>query len=161
MGIRFNRRIRILPGARLTFSKGIIGTALAVTAMVVALGASADDPPVQTDTPAQAEPQRPATVTQPVDPRPIYTAANTPDCNAYYPKEARKAGIQGSTVLLVLVGTNGRVSHVKVESSSGSDLLDVQAAACVIRQGRFEPGKKDGQPVVTWQRMKWTWKLTP
>jgi len=64
-----------------------------------------------------------------------------------YSEEARKAKYQGTVVLYVTVGTDGRVSAVRVLKSLGLG-LDEQAIACV-KQWVFEPGSKNGQPVVT------------
>jgi TonB family protein len=224
MGFRFNRRIRILPGLRLNFSKGgvsmsiggrgawltfgkrgvgttvgIPGTGLsdtstsgthchgapqadseqptppgsavrgwlwlalivAVVAMVAASAAHADEVTALTETtPPASMPSHGEE--QPLEHPSVYTKENTPDCRPpYYPKEARRAGVEGTTVLLVLVDARGRASQIKIESSSGSEFLDIRAAGCMIRQGKFKPATTNGQPVETWQRIKWNWKLAP
>jgi len=62
-----------------------------------------------------------------------------------YSEEARKAKFQGTVILWVLVGADGRVHETKVSRSLGMG-LDEKAVASV-RTWRFEPARKDGQPV--------------
>lgn len=82
------------------------------------------------------------------------------DCESFYPAEARRAGQEGLVGLLVAVGDNGRLTGIKVETSSGIASLDVAAAACVAAHGEFEPTVVDGRPVASWQRLRWRWVLT-
>jgi len=81
-------------------------------------------------------------------------------CGSFYPTSSRRLGEEGSVVLQVLIGDDGKLQGVTVESSSGFPALDVAAAACVGALGEFEPVRVDGQPRAAWQRMKWTWRLT-
>jgi TonB family protein len=81
-------------------------------------------------------------------------------CGPFYPDAARRAGEQGSVVLLVHLSDAGRVIGLLLESSSGFPALDVAAAACVGANGEFEPLQINGAAVPSWQRMKWTWRLT-
>jgi protein TonB len=81
-------------------------------------------------------------------------------CGAYYPSASRRLSEEGSVVLLVFVAPNGKVSETKVETSSGFQRLDEAAEKCVKAQGRFEPQKVGNEAVGSWQRMKWTWRLT-
>jgi protein TonB len=60
--------------------------------------------------------------------------------NLRFPDEAKRRGIGGSLLLDVKVGTNGRVSTIKIARSSGHRLLDNEAVAAV-RAWRFEPAK--------------------
>ena len=62
-----------------------------------------------------------------------------------YTEEARKAGIRGTVVLWVLVEPDGCPSAVRVARPLGAG-LDEQAIAAV-RCWKYEPAKKDGQPV--------------
>jgi TonB family protein len=62
-----------------------------------------------------------------------------------YSEEARKAKFQGTVVLWVLVGADGRVQETRVYRSLGMG-LDERAIAAV-KTWRFDPAKKDGQPV--------------
>jgi periplasmic protein TonB len=81
-------------------------------------------------------------------------------CSSYYPSASRRLSEEGSVVLLVYIAPNGRVSETKVETSSGIGRLDEAAEKCVKAQGRFEPQRVGSEPVGSWQRMKWTWRLT-
>ena len=80
-------------------------------------------------------------------------------CQAYYPAAAKRAGEQGSVVVLIFVAANGRVTDSRVESSSGVPRLDDAAIRCVTREGRFEPQRNGSAAVGSWQRMKYTWRL--
>jgi len=59
-----------------------------------------------------------------------------------FSEEARKAKYQGTVVLWVVVGTDGRTHDLRVVRSLGLGLDEKAIAA--IRQWRFEPGRKDG-----------------
>lgn len=72
-------------------------------------------------------------------PRIIY--APEPD----FSEEARKAKYQGTVVLWLVVGADGRPHDVRVQSSLGMGLDEKAIEA--IRQWKFEPGRKDGVPV--------------
>ena len=72
-------------------------------------------------------------------PRAIYS----PDPE--YSEEARKAKYQGTVVLWVVVGTDGRVHDVRIARSLGMG-LDEKAIESV-RTWRFEPAHMNGQPV--------------
>ncbi|MGJ8696135.1 MAG: energy transducer TonB [Verrucomicrobiaceae bacterium] len=64
-----------------------------------------------------------------------------------YPRSAIRAGHQGTTVLSITVGTNGRVTSVRISKSSGHTTLD-NAAVSAARSWRFHPAKNGlGQPV--------------
>jgi TonB family protein len=62
-----------------------------------------------------------------------------------YSEEARKAKYQGVVVLWIVVGPDGRTHDVKVQRSLGLGLDEKAIEA--VRQWRFEPARKDGQPV--------------
>lgn len=62
-----------------------------------------------------------------------------------YSEEARKAKYQGTVVLWCIVGPDGRVRDVKVQRSLGLGLDEKAIEA--VRQWKFEPARKDGQPV--------------
>ncbi len=67
------------------------------------------------------------------------------DPDPEYSEEARKAKYQGTVVLWVIVGPDGKVRDVRVARSLGMGLDEKAIEA--VRQWRFEPAKKDGQPV--------------
>ena len=55
-----------------------------------------------------------------------------------YPLSARKAGHQGTTILRITIGTNGRVTSARIKESSGHTSLD-RAALSVVRYWNFSP----------------------
>jgi periplasmic protein TonB len=61
--------------------------------------------------------------------------------------QAQKAGIQGPVLAYVLIGTDGLVHHARVVNGLGYG-LDAKAMEAVA-QWRFNPGKKNGVPVIT------------
>jgi periplasmic protein TonB len=72
-------------------------------------------------------------------PRAIY--APDPD----YSEEARKAKYQGTVILWVIVGIDGRPRDIRVMRSVGMGLE--QKAIEAVRIWKFDPGRKDGHPV--------------
>ncbi len=62
-----------------------------------------------------------------------------------YSEEARKAKYQGTVVLWVVVGPDGRPRDVRVQRSLGLGLDEKAMEA--VRTWKFEPARKDGQPV--------------
>ena len=66
-----------------------------------------------------------------------------------YPESARRAGVQGTTLLRIHIETDGRVSDVSVARSAGHQALD-EAAAEAVRRWRFEPALNAAGPVSMW-----------
>lgn len=62
-----------------------------------------------------------------------------------YSEEARKAKYQGTVVLWVVVGPDGRVHDIKVSRGLGMGLDEKAIEA--VRQWKFEPARKDNQAV--------------
>lgn len=62
-----------------------------------------------------------------------------------YSEEARKAKWQGTVVLWVIVSPDGRTRDIKVQRSLGLGLDEKAVEA--VRSWKFDPAKKDGQPV--------------
>ena len=56
------------------------------------------------------------------------------------------AGLEAQVVLRVRVDEQGRVSDVRISKSSGDNNLDA-AAEWIGEQMRFEPARRDGEPV--------------
>jgi TonB family protein len=84
-------------------------------------------------------------------PRAIY------DPNPEYSEEARKAKHQGSVVLWVIVGADGRPRDIKVARSLGMGLD--QKAIEAVRRWRFEPAMKDGRPVAVQVNIEVSFRL--
>lgn len=72
-------------------------------------------------------------------PRVLYA----PDPN--YSEEARKAKYQGTVVLWVIVGPDGRVRDVRVQRTLGMGLDEKAIEA--VRTWKFDPARRNGQPV--------------
>ena len=62
-----------------------------------------------------------------------------------YSEEARKAKYQGTVVLWVIVGPDGHPHDIRVQRSVGMGLDEKAIEA--VRTWKFEPARKDGQPV--------------
>ncbi len=76
-----------------------------------------------------------------------------------YPAASRRLGEQGTSVIEVLVGVDGRVLDAKLLQSSGYDRLDQAALAGVKADYHFIPGTVDGKPQPMWFTFKFNWKL--
>ncbi len=83
-----------------------------------------------------------------VDSRP--QALNRPRPN--YTEEARKNKIQGVVRVRALIGADGGVKQVRV-SSGLSDGLN-EEAILAVKQMRFKPATKNGQPVAYWVNLE-------
>ena len=70
-------------------------------------------------------------------------ALDTPDPE--YSEEARKAKYQGTCVLWLIVGSDGKPRDVKVARALGMGLDEKAIEA--VRNWRFQPAMKDGHPV--------------
>jgi periplasmic protein TonB len=84
-------------------------------------------------------------------PRPIYS----PDPD--YSEEARKAKYQGTVVLWVIVGTDGRPHDIRVYRTLGMGLDEKAIEA--IRTWRFAPARKDGVPVAVQVNIEVSFRL--
>lgn len=74
-----------------------------------------------------------------------------------YSEEARVARLRGSVLLTLEVGVDGQPRNLRVRKSLGLG-LDESAAASVSRW-RFEPGTKDGKPVVVATNIEVSFRL--
>jgi len=72
-----------------------------------------------------------------------YTSAPPPA----YPRDALRRGAEGTVLLRVLVGIDGRPLEVAIGESSGHRDLDAAARRHVLARWRFRPAHRDGQPV--------------
>lgn len=62
-----------------------------------------------------------------------------------YPLELACAGISGTTVLVVTIGTEGKPTHVQLSQSSGNERLD-KSAMERVPSWRFNPPTSNGKP---------------
>ncbi len=75
-----------------------------------------------------------------------------------YPEQARKAGVEGTAMVEVLVGADGAVLGCTLATSSGNGFLDT-AAVGAARSSNFVPGTKDGRPVEMKVKVPFRFKL--
>jgi protein TonB len=64
----------------------------------------------------------------------------------HYPMESRRRHEEGTVVLRLVIGTDGRVRQISVAQSSGFERLD-RAALHAVRDWRWQPMMTDGRPV--------------
>lgn len=72
---------------------------------------------------------------------PRVTYSPTPE----YSEKARKAKYQGTCVLWLIVGADGNPHDIKVTQGLGKGLDEKAIEA--VKKWKFEPAKKDGEPV--------------
>jgi protein TonB len=68
-----------------------------------------------------------------------------------YPAELRKARVEGTVTLALLVGKDGTVEEARVENSSRSEFE--QPALEAVRRWRFRPGTKEGNAAKAFVRI--------
>jgi protein TonB len=66
-----------------------------------------------------------------------------------YPESARRAGIEGTSLLRFEITEGGMVSRITVEKSAGHEELD-RAAIAAVQKWRFEPARRGPQAVAVW-----------
>jgi protein TonB len=66
-------------------------------------------------------------------------------CVGKYTDEAKRAAIEGTVILDLIVSETGRVRDIRVVSGLGHGLTE--AAIAALKECHFSPGEKDGQPV--------------
>lgn len=119
----------------------------------------------------QPPPPSPDTITRTSpDPKPRETIAHRPtrtppQINAgkncpepEYPSLSLRLGERGTVVLQFLIGVSGRVRDSKVVQSSGHPRLD-EAARRSLSRCHFVPGTEDGQPIQSWAKLQYTWRI--
>jgi TonB family protein len=111
-------------------------TVLGAAVLLLACGSQPATTPTATEVPPKAE-----SLVQPA-----------------YPEEARKAGIEGTAVVEVTIGTDGTVLGCSLATSSGNVLMDA-AAVAAAQASKFAPGTKGGKPVATKVRVPIRFKL--
>jgi protein TonB len=84
-----------------------------------------------------------------LDAEPDYRADYLNNPRPPYPLVARRMGYQGKVVLNVEVLAEGRAGEVKLQTSSGYDILD-KAALQTVKTWKFSPATRFGQPVTQW-----------
>ncbi|MDE0032710.1 MAG: energy transducer TonB [Deltaproteobacteria bacterium] len=75
-----------------------------------------------------------------------------------YPRKARRAGWEGTTVLKVLVNVDGAPGRVTVDRTSGFDILD-SAAVKAVEHWRFHPARRGADAESSWVRVPVAFRL--
>lgn len=65
-----------------------------------------------------------------------------------YPRDAERAGVEGTVMILASVDAGGDVTDVKIDKRSGSVILD-RAAMKEVRNWHFQPATQDGKAVAS------------
>ena len=69
------------------------------------------------------------------------------DSGQFYPEEARRQGIEGEALVLLVIDTNGNVAAARIEESSGYRILD-DAALSAVRSLRSLPADAPQQSLL-------------
>ncbi len=80
-------------------------------------------------------------------------------CQPVYPRQSRLLGEQGTVVLFVEIGADGRPGAIVVTKSSGHTRLDA-AAVQALRKATFVPARRRGEPVPSVKRIAIAFRLT-
>jgi periplasmic protein TonB len=75
-----------------------------------------------------------------------------------YPRMSFRLGEEGTSVIRVLIGPDGRAQDAQIASSSGYTRLD-QAAEATARSWRYVPGKRGGVPEAMWVNVPIKWEI--
>src|SRR5262245_59362614 len=108
----------------MTRRNAVTHAALALT--VLAAGAAAQEPPRDTD----------------IYTEPVWLVRINPD----YPRGAAAAGREGWATLSFVVTRDGEVVEALIEQSSGDEDI-AQAALEAVRKWRYNPARRNGEPV--------------
>jgi len=76
----------------------------------------------------------------------------------YYPAASKLRGEQGSCIVKLTVGTDGRVRDAEIKISSGLKGLD-EACLKALRFERFLPATQDGKPIISTIELPINWRL--
>jgi len=85
-----------------------------------------------------------------------YNATTQPQ----YPAEAVKNHEQGTVLLTVLVGTDGKVQTMKVDPATQASPALVKAASDAVSQWHFHPAMKNGKPVAGYTKVPMKFAMT-
>jgi protein TonB len=134
----FGRAAELTPGEPGAFGLGGTGTAVGVGPFGTEKEGSGTS---VVESPAPAPPSHPPKPRGPSRPPRVLNWTDPP-----YPEQARQQGIEGTAVLKLTVGADGRPGNAVVVRSSGNTALD-QAALAHVKRARFSPALKDGKAV--------------
>lgn len=94
----------------------------------------------------------PAKTAEPTTQLPSADAAGLNNKAPVYPMLSRKRKEQGTVWLLLLVSKDGVVTELKLKKTSGFARLD-QAALQAVKKWKFQPARKQGQPIDYWYEL--------
>ncbi len=114
---------------------------------------AAGKPPAMASQTAQQQEEKPPVDMQAVDVEPKLIKAGTP----VYPKEAAKAGQEGTVWVKVWVTAKGEPKEVEVLKSENP--VFNQSALDAAKQYRFTPAEIKGKPVAVWVTIPFKFKL--
>ena len=123
------------------------------------------EPVAETTTITNTTNQRPVAPPPPVVKQDVIVPPRTnprrPNTGAedIYPAMSRRLGEEGTTVLLLTVTEDGKVSEAKVQTSSGFERLDEAAQKEAVRSWRFLPGTVNGKPATMQMPIRVTFKM--
>lgn len=112
----------------------------------------------QTPTDPTRQQSVPAELPKEVSPARVDARYASTNPRPQYPSMARRLGQEGTVVLEVIVSTEGLAKSVRVQESSGHELLD-QAALQAISRWKFVPAKRGEVPIEQKLSTRWTYKL--
>jgi len=69
-----------------------------------------------------------------------------------YPIAARKAGLQGTSLLKIQVLPDGSVGETQLLQSAGDATLD-EAAQNAVKKWKFKPGLSGSKPIMVWMTL--------
>lgn len=101
-------------------------------------------PAIATSAPAAPTPPVP-----PVETAASYKAQYLDNPPPPYPRLSRQLGEEGTALLKVQVGPNGRALQITLMSSTGYQRLD-EAAEATVAQWRFVAATRNGQAITSW-----------
>jgi TonB family protein len=105
---------------------------------------------------ADSQPPLAQLVAQPTPGITVPRAKYTPDPE--YSEEARTEQIQGLVIINLIVDKTGNPTNIRIVSPLGYGLDE--KALNSIKKWRFEPGRKDGQPVATYATVEVAFHLS-
>jgi periplasmic protein TonB len=78
--------------------------------------------------------------------------------NLKYPEQARKLGIEGKVFVEIIVGPDGKLTHVKAVKGIGGG-CDEEAVRVISNSPKWQPGLQDGKAVNVKMMLPITFKL--
>jgi protein TonB len=91
------------------------------------------------------------------DPVPLASAAR--DFQPPYPPQLLRTGVEGTAVVRVLIGTDGRVKQVAIISADDPLFADATERQA-LRKWRFKPATRDGVAIENWKQLTVRFQIT-